>query len=252
MSRNGTASRGTALKASRKRRQLLSAKSGNTGMAAPDVSRNADNEQEPSRSEAAYQGLLKILISGELRPNDVIMERRIAERLQLSRTPLREAIRRLEGEKLITRQSAGTLVVSPMSTEDFLNILNVRRLLEGEAVRRAASRISLDKLHKIREQMVAVRSGIQPAGTDPNSLGRQLHELIAEAAANPVLLSIIENLGKRTRLFMRVPERRSQVIDEHLAVIDALLLRDGEGARTAMEQHIDHLRIYILDKLSIL
>jgi len=66
------------------------------------------------------------------------------------------------------------------------------------------------------------------------------------------LLSIIENLGKRTRLFMRVPERRSQVIDEHLAVIDALLLRDGEAARVAMEQHIDHLRVYILDKLSTL
>ena len=139
-----------------------------------------------------------------------------------------------------------------MSTADFLNILNVRRLLEGEAVRRAASRISFDELHRIRQQMVAVQRGIQSAGTDPNSLGRQLHELIAEAASNPVLLSIIENLGKRTRLFMRVPERRSQVIDEHLAVIDALLLRDGEAARVAMEQHIDHLRVYILDKLSTL
>jgi DNA-binding GntR family transcriptional regulator len=180
------------------------------------------------------------------------MERRIAERLQVSRTPLREAIRRLEGEKLITRQNAGTLVVSPMSTEDFLNILHVRRLLEGEAARRAASRISFDELYRIREQMVAIRSGIQPVGTDPNSLGRQLHELIALAASNPVLLSIIEDLGKRTRLFMRVPEHRSQVTDEHLAVIDALLLRDGEAARVAMEQHIDHLRVYILDKLSIL
>ena len=251
MSRNGSASHATALKA-RKRRQMDSPKSSNTRTATPDMSRMANNEQEPSRSETAYQGLLKILISGELRPSDVIMERRIAERLQVSRTPLREAIRRLEGEKLITRQNAGTLVVSPMSTEDFLNILHVRRLLEGEAARRAAPRISLDELHKIREQMVAVRSGIQPAGTDPNSLGRQLHELIAQAASNPVLLSIIEDLGKRTRLFMRVPERRSQVTDEHLAVIDALLLRDGEAARVAMEQHIDHLRVYILDKLSIL
>jgi len=251
MPRNGSARLSTVLKG-RKSRQGHSAKSSTSGIAAPNLSRVTYSEQEPSRSEAAYQGLLKILISGELRPNDVIMERRIAEQLQVSRTPLREAIRRLEGEKLITRQNAGTLVVSPMSTADFLNILNVRRLLEGEAARRAASRISFDELHRIRQQMVAVRGGVQPASTDPNSLGRQLHELIAEAASNPVLLSIIENLGKRTRLFMRVPERRSQVIEEHLAVIDALLLRDGEAARAAMEQHIDHLRIYILDKLSIL
>jgi DNA-binding GntR family transcriptional regulator len=251
MPRSGSARLSSVLK-SRKNRPLRSAKSSPSGIAGPPKGRVTHSEQETSRSEAAYQGLLKILISGELRPNDVIMERRIAEQLQVSRTPLREAIRRLEGEKLITRQNAGTLVVSPMSTADFLNILNVRRLLEGEAVRRAASRIRFDELHKIRAQMVAVQRGIQPAGTDPNSLGRQLHELIAEAAANPVLLSIIENLGKRTRLFMRVPERRSQVIDEHLAVIDALLLRDGEAARAAMEQHIDHLRVYILDKLSIL
>lgn len=251
MPRNGSARLSTVLK-TRKSRRVHSAKSSPSGIAAPTLSRVTYREQEPSRSEAAYQGLLKILISGELRPNDVIMERRIAEQLQVSRTPLREAIRRLEGEKLITRQNAGTLVVSPMSTADFLNILNVRRLLEGEAVRKAAARISFDELHRIRQQMVAVQRGNQPAGTDPNSLGRQLHELIAEAASNPVLLSIIENLGKRTRLFMRVPERRSQVIDEHLAVIDALLLRDGEAARMAMEQHIDHLRVYILEKLSTL
>jgi DNA-binding GntR family transcriptional regulator len=177
------------------------------------------------------------------------MERQIAERLKVSRTPLREAMRRLEGEKLITRQNVGFSPLS-LSTEDFLNILHVRRLLEGEAARRAASRISRDELQRIRQQMVAVRNGAPPAGTDPNSLGRQLHALIAQAASNPVLLSIVEDLGKRTRLFMRVPEHRSQVTDEHLAVIDALLLGDGDAARTAMEQHIDHLRVYILDKLS--
>lgn len=249
MSRNGSISHATATK-SRKRRKLPFTKAAGTGTAVSDRGRTTPREQELSRSEAAYQGLLGILISGELRPNDVIMERRIAERLQVSRTPLREAIRRLEGERLITRQNAGTLVVSPMSTEDFLNILHVRRLLEGEAARRAASSISFDELHRIREQMIAIRGGVQPIDTDPNSLGRRLHELIAQAASNPLLSSFIEDLGKRTRLFMRVPERRSQVTDEHLAVIDALLLRDGERARAAMEQHIDHLRVYILEKLS--
>jgi DNA-binding GntR family transcriptional regulator len=216
---------------------------------APAIRRSNRSGEGPSRSDVAYEGLLSILLSGQLRPNDVIMERQIAERLKVSRTPLREAMRRLEGEKLITRKNVGFSPLS-LSTEDFLNILHVRRLLEGEAARRAASRISRDELKRIREQMVAVRHGAPPAGTDPNSLGRQLHALIAQAASNPVLLSIVEDLGKRTRLFMRVPEHRAQVTDEHLAVIDALLLGDGDAARIAMEQHIDHLRVYILDKLS--
>ena len=89
-----------------------------------------------SLGQRAYDLLLGILLAGELRPNDVVMERRLAEKLGISRTPLREAIRRLEGEKLLERQKGGTIVVSPMSVEGFLNILSVRRLLEGEAVRR--------------------------------------------------------------------------------------------------------------------
>src|SRR6202140_5698783 len=131
MPRNGSARLSTVLK-SRKRRQVHSAKSSTSGIAAPTLTRVTYSVQEPSRSEAAYQGLLKILISGELRPNDVIMERRIAEQLQVSRTPLREAIRRLEGEKLLQRQSGGAIVACPMSIEDFLNILSLRRLLESE------------------------------------------------------------------------------------------------------------------------
>lgn len=248
MSKNGNATYGTAA-AGRKRPRTRSVIPRDGEVPTPAIRRSKRSGEERSRSDVAYEGLLNILLSGQLRPNDVIMERQIAERLKISRTPLREAMRRLEGEKLITRKNVGFSPLS-LSTEDFLNILHVRRLLEGEAARRAASRISRDELKRIREQMVAVRHGAPPAGTDPNSLGRQLHALIAQAASNPVLLSIVEDLGKRTRLFMRVPEHRAQVTDEHLAVIDALLLGDGDAARIAMEQHIDHLRVYILDKLS--
>jgi DNA-binding GntR family transcriptional regulator len=248
MSKNGNAAHGTPL-ARRKHRRTRSLRRHNGEMPAPVIRLADSSGAERSRKEVAYEGLLNLLLSGELRPNDVIMERQLAQRLKVSRTPLREAMGRLEGEKLITRQNVGFSPLS-LSTEDFLNILQVRRVLEGEAARRAAPYISRDELQQIRGKMVAVRHGTPSAGTDPNSLGRQLHLLIAQAASNPVLLSIIEDLGKRTRLFMRVPEHRSEVTDEHLAVIDALLIGDGEAARTAMEQHIDHLRVYILDKLS--
>jgi len=247
MSKNGNASRGTPA-AGRKHHRTRSSTRHDGETLAPAI-RPTSSGEERTRKEVAYEGLLNLLLSGELRPNDVIMERQLAQRLKVSRTPLREAMGRLEGEKLITRQNVGFSPLS-LSTEDFLNILQVRRVLEGEAARKAASHISREELQRIREQMVAVRDGVPPAGTDPNSLGRQLHLLIGQAAANPVLLSIIEDLGKRTRLFMRVPEHRSEVTDEHLAVIDALLRGDGDAARTAMEQHIDHLRVYILDKLS--
>lgn len=209
-----------------------------------------------SLAHQAYDGLLDILLSGELRPNDLIMERRIAERLGISRTPLREAIRRLEGEKLLQRQAGGAIVVCPMSIEDFLNILSVRRMLEGEAAQRAAGSVATQDLLSFRERYLAVASEQEPSCLAAQELGRELHLCIARSAGNHVLASMIEDMSKRTRLFirlfMRVSERRTQVCEEHLALIDALLDNDGERARAAMERHIDSIRAYVLSKLSAL
>ena len=204
----------------------------------------------------AYQVLMGILLSGALRPNDVIMERRIAEKLGISRTPLREAIRRLEGEKLLQRQKGGAIVVCPMSIEDFLNILGVRRLLEGEAARKAAGHISAETLSGFRERVMAVAAGDDPGSIVAQELGRELHQCIAHAAGNHVLASIIEDMGKRTRLFirlfMRISERRTQVCEEHMALIAALLENDGERARASMERHIDNIRAYVMERLASL
>jgi DNA-binding GntR family transcriptional regulator len=204
----------------------------------------------------AYQVLMGILLSGALRPNDVIMERRIAEKLGISRSPLLEAIRRLEGEKLLQRQKGGAIVVCPMSIEDFLNILGARRLLAAEEARKAAGHISTEALSGFRERIMAMAGGEDSDSLAAQELGRALHPCVAHAAGNHVLASIIEDMGKRTRLFirlfMRISERRRQVCEEHLALIAALLEHDGERAKASMERHMDNIRAYILDKLASL
>jgi DNA-binding GntR family transcriptional regulator len=172
--------------------------------------------------------------------------------LGLSRTPLREAIRRLEGEKLLQRQDGGTIIVSPMSAEDILNVLHVRRLVEGEAARRAAGRMPVQQLVAFRKRIVAAKVEGLKQDAAPNTLGRELHLRIALASGNSVLESVIADLGKRSRLFMRVFESRIEICEEHLAIVDALVNGDGEAARAAMERHIDNMRLYILDKLASL
>jgi DNA-binding GntR family transcriptional regulator len=209
-----------------------------------------------SLAHQAYDQLLSILHSGELRPNDLIMERRIAEQLGISRTPLREAIRRLEGEKLLQRQVGGAIVVCPMSTEDFLNILSVRRLLEAEAAERAAASMPAEELLIFRDRVAQIAAKREPDWSAAHELGRELHLCIAKSAGNGVLASMIEDMGRRTRLFirlfMRIAERRTQVCEEHLALIDALLHHDGQRARACMERHIDSIRNYVLGKLAAL
>src|SRR6266481_9952172 len=157
----------------------------------PSNGRPPSRRTHQSLSEVAYARLLDMLRERRLRPNDHINERHLARELNVSRTPLREAIRRLEGEKILERQSSRILVVRPMSIEDLLYICQVRRLVEGEAARRAAGRISVPDLERLRKRYLALKARKNPIQAMQGAASRDLHRWIAEACGNPVLASII-------------------------------------------------------------
>jgi DNA-binding GntR family transcriptional regulator len=207
-----------------------------------------------SLSDVAYAKLLEMLRSGELRPNDLIMETHLSRQVNVSRTPLREAIRRLEGEKILERQRSGTLVVKSMSIEDLLHVWQIRHLLEGDAARRAAGQIPDRDLKALRARTINIKNTGNPKAEELRTVGHELHALIAHASGNPMLASIIEDFRKRTQLLTirRVPERIIKVCEEHLAIIDALLAGNGEEAKTAMQRHIEGVRAYTLEKLGAL
>ncbi len=205
---------------------------------------------ETKLSGVAYGALLDMILRGAIAPGELVTERQIAARLGMSRTPVREAVRRLEGEGTLERQRTGALVVRPYSMEDFLHALAVRRLLEGEAVRLAAGKISPELVSAARERIARLRrQGLSDTARQDD---RDFHAAIAEASGNPVLATAISDLRKRTAMFRlgRLPERLDQVCDEHLAILDALASGDGEVARTAMQSHIDNVRAHLLQRLT--
>jgi DNA-binding GntR family transcriptional regulator len=168
----------------------------------------------------------------------------------MSRTPVREAVRRLEGEGTLDRQRSGALVVRPYSMEDFLHALAVRRLLEGEAARLAAGKLSPELLQAARERVERLRTnGMSETARQDD---RDFHAAIAAASGNPVLATAISDLRRRTAMFRlgRLPERIDRVCDEHLAIVDALASGDGEAARAAMQSHIDNVRAHLLQRLT--
>ena len=203
-------------------------------------------------SEIAHKALMGMLLSGELAPNEVVTERQIALQLGISRTPLREAVRRLEGERLLERQRSGALVVRALPVEEFMNILNVRRLVEGEAARLAAGRVAMAELEhlksRINEALKLPEGAVTPefAASD-----RDLHALIASASGNPVLQQLIDDLKTRTAMFKfgRLPQRRKTVCAEHLAIIDGLMAGDAQRSQQAMQDHIDQVRLTLLAHL---
>lgn len=204
-------------------------------------------------AELAYQSLMAMLLSGELAPNEVVAERQIAMRLGVSRTPLREAIRRLEGERFLERQRSGALVARPLPVDEFMHILSVRRVLEAESARLAAGNMPKAELQSIRDRIVELRNlpADHPMPPEFAQSDRDLHLMIAAASGNPVLQQMIENLRKRTAMFRfsRMPSRRVTVCDEHLAIIDALASGEGKTAQHVMEQHIGEVRSSILERL---
>ena len=222
--------------------------------ARPSLEADAPEANEPALalSELAHKALMGMLLSGELAPNEVVTERQIALQLGISRTPLREAVRRLEGERLLERQRSGALVVRALPIEEYMHILNVRRLVEGEAARLAAGRMPVAELQHLKRR---IGEALQLPGdvVTPEfaASDRDLHALIAAASGNPVLQQVIADLRTRTAMFRfgRLPSRRQAVCAEHLEIIDALLAGDSERAQKAMHHHVDQVRLMILARL---
>lgn len=210
---------------------------------------------EPSiaLSEVAHKAVMKMLLSGELEPNEIVTERQIALQLGISRTPLREAVRRLEGERFLERQRSGALVVRSMPVEEYMHVLAVRRILEGEAARLATGRIERLELEHLKSRIGKALKLPEDAVTPEDSASdRDLHALIAKASRNPVLQQTISDLKMRTAMFKfgRMPSRRKTVCAEHLKIIDALLADDADAAEEAMRDHVDQVRLTILSRLS--
>jgi len=222
--------------------------------ARPSLEADAPEANEPALalSELAHKALMGMLLSGELAPNEVVTERQIALQLGISRTPLREAVRRLEGERLLERQRSGALVVRALPIEEYMHILNVRRLVEGEAARLAAGRVPVAELQHLKRRIgEALQLPEDVVTPEFAASDRDLHALIAAASGNPVLQQVIADLRTRTAMFRfgRLPSRRQAVCAEHLEIIDALLAGDSERAQKAMHHHVDQVRLMILARL---
>lgn len=206
----------------------------------------------PNLTEQVYEQLIDLLIRGELRPGDVITERRTAERLNASRTPIREALSRLESEGLVYKQPSRGVTVSPFSTEAFVEVLNVRVLLEAEAARLAAGRIPAERVQRIREELQALAAKPSPTLSEIWEVDDLLHGEIADAAGNALMASMIRDLRRRTHVFnvYRRAITPSFGIEENTYLLDAIASGDRERARQAMIKHIESVKLAIIERLS--
>jgi len=196
-------------------------------------------------SERAYQALREEILDGVLAPGTALAEVEQANRLGVSRTPVREALARLEADGLATAASARVLQVSALDAASIAALYEVREALEGQAARLAAMRGDPARFGLLRDRIAEA-----PALLDDGDDGlRTYYEIvdalddeIEAAVANPMLAAALQSArlhsARVRRLARQHPERLRTAASEHLLIVDAIVAGDAALAAHATHVHL--------------
>ena len=195
-----------------------------------------------SLADQVYDVLETDILSGKYARGDLLTESKLCEKLGVSRTPIREALRRLEQENLIKETAKGSLVIG-ITEKDLDDIFIVREQLEGLAASWAAQRRTQEQLEALSEKIDFMDFYTGRGGAEQLSrLDNEFHELIYKACDSRMLSHILASLHQNTRMArtssLTIPSRPNDSLKEHKAVFAAIKAGDPEAAKEAMENHV--------------
>jgi DNA-binding GntR family transcriptional regulator len=192
-----------------------------------------------------YERLKTGILNGTVAPGEPLVEVPLAEWLGVSRTPVREALTRLEQDGLVVRTSRG-LVVRERSPEEILDIYETRIVLEATAARTAAERRSDVDMMALRRAAAELHSMVDPSENEMASSNRSFHRTVWRAAHNEAVFDLLERLDHHLSRFpattLSQPGRWAAANAEHDAIIDAIEARDGVRASELTAAHFTAAR----------
>lgn len=208
---------------------------------------NLDIQNHRPLREIVYEELKMQILKGQIVPGTRMMEVEMAEEMGVSRTPIREAIRKLEKEGLVTIEPRKGAYASQISTKDMVDILEVRQNMEGLAAYYAAIRMSDEQKKKLSEISEAYNKAVIENNTpDMIKYDTDFHHLIVESSGNKMLVHMIEQLQELVLRFRYLYyddfKRAEKMPREHKVIYEAILTGDTEKARRAADIHIDRLK----------
>jgi len=202
-------------------------------------------------SQKVYQVLKKEIVRGILEPGSNLSENKLAKEMHVSRTPIREAMRKLTAEGLVKTSPNKKMIVSEVSLVDIKEVLLVRGALEGLAASIAAKKINreeIDKLEKIVTQMS--RYLTKENLSSYCEIDDEFHNLIFDICGNKWIIKVRENLGNFIYRFriksLSVPGRLKYSLEEHQAIMESLKKHDSEEADRLSKMHMENTIINIL------
>lgn len=200
------------------------------------------NDYKPLR-EVIFNTLREAIIVGELKPGERLMEVQLAEKMGVSRTPVREAIRKLELEGLVEMLPRKGAHVADLSVKDIMDVLELRSTLDGLASSLSASRITEEEVRELKHvqsQFVGYVEKENLQGSVKKDV--EFHDIIYRSSRNDKLMQITNNLREQIQrfrvIYIKDYSSTRDLIKEHAEIFDAISRRDPDAARQAAQKHI--------------
>lgn len=206
--------------------------------------------QSASLADRVFDHLEEGIFSGLYPPGATLTELRISKDLGVSRTPVREALRRLEQEQLIRETGKGSMVLG-LSPRDVADIYDIRLRTEGLAARWAAQRITPEQLQRLQEVTELQSFYLNRRDTDKlKYTDTEFHTLIYAACGSPILQGILTGLHRKIQGFrqrsLSQGSRAAEVLQEHQAIFRTMAAGDGDEAERLAVLHVQHARDNVL------
>lgn len=191
-----------------------------------------------------YMEIKEKIISGAMEPDQPVIEEELAKELEISRTPLREALTRLEMEELVIRQRNGRLKVAPISIQEVQEIFEVRSMLEGIVIRTAVMNATEQDIVELK-QIIDLSSQSHKEGRAKDVIlhGGQFHAKLYQMSQNHTAVKILNQLNAHISRYRslgpyRYGEQSIKTIDDHEIILNYMMSRDKDGAEMIMRAHI--------------
>lgn len=204
--------------------------------------------------DVVFNTLRQAILTGELKPGERLMEIHLANRLGVSRTPIREAIRKLELEGLVLMIPRRGAEVAEITEKSLIDVLEVRRTLDALCVELACDRITSDDLQKLKEACLEFEKATMTK--DAKTIAKAdvvLHDIIVQATNNDKLIALVNNLSQqmyRYRFeYIKDASKHARLIEEHRMIYESIVKKDPIAATKASKTHIDNQELSIINQL---
>lgn len=208
----------------------------------------------PNKTEKVYELLLRSIIDRSFSPGQRLVERNLAKKLGVSKTPVREALKKLKEEGLVEGTAYHGFFVARISRKDIEEIYALREVLEGLAARDATKKINQEQIRELNSIVQSFENYVRDKDFEYyNLVDLKFHNLLAAISENKRLSKIMQLLRNQTRILMStsviLPGRIEASLEEHKKIINAIVSQEPDLAEQFAREHIKNVKKAVLSSL---